>query len=1097
MLKHHQLMLFVILLTNTLCCFGQHAIQFQDPKTPEVFQFEKYGFSSISEYNGRHNTSIALHHISYGDIEYPLNISYNSNGIRVDEEASSIGLGWYFGGGMISQTVLGRDDFEYPIKTPIFYDSPVPSYCIRPYPDWYYFSSPIGSQISLDPARVQMQPDTPTKDSFSMIKLRSEGSWGGTTLLFPYGSSTYNNNTLSLPNNNFYGLTQNASSGIDVEKDIFKASFNGHTITFFIQETGTIKVLNKEKYQVTRTLVSVDSGGHHYDWTIIAPDGITYKFSERLYTITGNAYPSEVHMSLATANYNPYDGFDILVPGPVDWDNGSNHISRVWKLSKIIDTKGNEVIFEYDRLPIIRSKAGADGKIRFSNLTRNSYSGSFAVGYDDFDTDVVPLSQVSNSGKHLYITPRYSNIITEKSVLKTIRYGKTEISLQLSDRIDIPYDKKIDGINISYDGTNFKNISFSNSYFNASHNDDEQKRLRLDQLIIDAKKYAFEYETDVLPDKNSLAFDYWGLYNGMPNTTSAIDPFRFMEHLNIPSWAYSLVSQIDGKANRSAHPIHAKVGMLKKIHFPTGGISEFVYELNTFDNYYIPNYDNRLNFSNGTYATDYTQTHSQGNGLRIKEIINYSNVNDIAEKIQYSYVNGKHIPPIVFMNRDPHRSVSFSMSNTFSLITKYVATGPQITGYFSNKYQTSLLGNGDGVGYDTIEARKVDNLSQSNGKIVSHYTNVPDKELRSVLSYTGVGKYEHYDSFGYAIKDTEQENGLLTKQEIFNSNDKRVKMEENTYTSIVHFSPDNAESVLSDISYNVKHLPIGTSAFIQPLVTSHALNSFSEHIFFFYPLKQTKTLLKEKKVTEYFDDEATQTIKTYKYQYDGYYRVTSSEVLGNNNQQISKEEMDYSSTILSSRHIFTVPIHKKQTENNVVIANEFYYFGLTNNIPVLNESKLVYGNNFNTDLMSHIYYDQYDDHGNILEFHKQDDIHSTIIWGYEKQYPIAVLKNLTYTDVQAHVAQLQSLSDLDNDRTIGESGSEGALRQALNNLRTLFPDAMITTYTYDPMIGLTSVTDPKGYTSYYQYDNYSRLQHIRDADGNILSTNQYNYRTQN
>ena len=53
---------------------------------------------------------------------------------------------------------------------------------------------------------------------------------------------------------------------------------------------------------------------------------------------------------------------------------------------------------------------------------------------------------------------------------------------------------------------------------------------------------------------------------------------------------------------------------------------------------------------------------------------------------------------------------------------------------------------------------------------------------------------------------------------------------------------------------------------------------------------------------------------------------------------------------------------------------------------------------------------------------------------------------------------------------------------------------MVTTYTYAPGVGLTSTTDTKGYTSYYEYDASNRLQFVKDAEGNILSSTNYNYK---
>jgi len=81
----------------------------------------------------------------------------------------------------------------------------------------------------------------------------------------------------------------------------------------------------------------------------------------------------------------------------------------------------------------------------------------------------------------------------------------------------------------------------------------------------------------------------------------------------------------------------------------------------------------------------------------------------------------------------------------------------------------------------------------------------------------------------------------------------------------------------------------------------------------------------------------------------------------------------------------------------------------------------------------------------------------------------------------------------DNDRTFGSTGNEGALRTALNTLRSDLSNAMVTTFTYDPLIGTTSVTAPNGTAQYYEYDTYNRLQSIKDFEGNIVEEHDYNY----
>lgn len=70
---------------------------------------------------------------------------------------------------------------------------------------------------------------------------------------------------------------------------------------------------------------------------------------------------------------------------------------------------------------------------------------------------------------------------------------------------------------------------------------------------------------------------------------------------------------------------------------------------------------------------------------------------------------------------------------------------------------------------------------------------------------------------------------------------------------------------------------------------------------------------------------------------------------------------------------------------------------------------------------------------------------------------------------------------------IGDSGSE------VDEVRLHPLHAQMTTYTYDPHVGLTSETDASGRTTYYGYDGFGRLAAVRDEEGNILRTYCYNY----
>lgn len=64
----------------------------------------------------------------------------------------------------------------------------------------------------------------------------------------------------------------------------------------------------------------------------------------------------------------------------------------------------------------------------------------------------------------------------------------------------------------------------------------------------------------------------------------------------------------------------------------------------------------------------------------------------------------------------------------------------------------------------------------------------------------------------------------------------------------------------------------------------------------------------------------------------------------------------------------------------------------------------------------------------------------------------------------------------------------------IDELRLHPVDAQMTTYTYKPLVGLNSQTDAKGMITYYEYDGFQRLKHIKDQEGNIIKSYDYHYK---
>ncbi|ASZ10985.1 hypothetical protein CK934_08420 [Chitinophaga sp. MD30] len=129
-------------------------------------------------------------------------------------------------------------------------------------------------------------------------------------------------------------------------------------------------------------------------------------------------------------------------------------------------------------------------------------------------------------------------------------------------------------------------------------------------------------------------------------------------------------------------------------------------------------------------------------------------------------------------------------------------------------------------------------------------------------------------------------------------------------------------------------------------------------------------------------------------------------------------------------------------------------------------------------------YINYDNRGNLTEQGKTGDASEVYLWGYKGQYPVAKIVGSNYQVARSFINQ----AILDNP------ANEGELRTELAKIREgLSGKALVTTFTFNPLIGLTSETDPTGKTIYYEYDVFMRLKLIRDMNGKVLKQIDYQY----
>jgi YD repeat-containing protein len=226
-------------------------------------------------------------------------------------------------------------------------------------------------------------------------------------------------------------------------------------------------------------------------------------------------------------------------------------------------------------------------------------------------------------------------------------------------------------------------------------------------------------------------------------------------------------------------------------------------------------------------------------------------------------------------------------------------------------------------------------------------------------------------------------------------------------------------------------------------------------------------------------------------------RVETTNSKGEFLKTETKYAHDVNDTRLINENRIAIPlesrVYKKLGSNpEVLLSNKKTIYSDDHNPASLYLPSKIKVSKGSSSLEDRVIYHSYDDKGNPIEVSKKDGTRIVYIWGYNKTQPIAKIENATLTNIASNtITSLQNLSNLDKDIV-----SENTLRTALNTLRGIstLSESQITTFTYNPLIGVTSITDPRGKTIYYEYDSFNRLQYVKDAQKNILKENKYNYK---
>jgi YD repeat-containing protein len=1047
---------------------------------PSVNEFNRYGAFEFDEYRGIAKVEIPLLNIKQHEFELPINLGYFNGGIKVGEESGIVGLGWTINNNLpvIMQTIKDIDDFAglYFLNLPKFTGS-------------HYYPSkgrihPMVSQLST----WGMQSDIPFTNYSNL----------------PHQFVTHFN---FMPDGSNYVLTNKYErflndwgahpdvAGVDSELDIFQVNIEGVNLKFvrkaeltedytgpshldsyfrlheFANVNDLFEILDGVKGFKIKSIAN--SFNLFNGIEITSPSGIVYTFA-----LIGNIYSQSF-----SSGYGTYSNSNNV--------SDQRKIMKKFYLSKVTTITNLEIIFDYEGNNVYELNKPLSSYYRrnseFQTITNQQHEMPGTWVSDEYDgiSKQYPSENINYysfsilpSNTKSAISTTGSRVIEEYKFLKNIILPDSRVIFNYSNRVDYEGMKKLDNIqNLNIYNQQISNIVFNYSYFesdaNAAQNFDKiTKRLKLNNISINDKLYRFEYDDVSLPNKLSNSIDYWGYYNGKPNTSQLLN----LNHLGYTQTNYPPIEIINDNNHNdfSANLNYTKASLLKRLIYPTGGYSEYVYELNKFDNYLFTS-SNNINID-------------IGHGLRIKSIENYSNQNNIEDRIDFNYFGGK----CIFKKRLEKRFVEKTLHHYhyelggavlqypwFNIFTKKSAM--IIEASLGNYLGSTLSNTQDYIGYDKVEI-----VNSNSGKTVRFFSNSPYSSIIIADDNKNRMNYIFHDRYFKG-------NGLLLKEEIRDSSNNLLKEETNQYT----LSTNNRKR------YSIKVSPYADYARLNAFQLSVAnIPTYPLYNLTFYPVYANNVRLNKKTIKEYFGLNTVE--KNINYLFGEYANKNAGhEILyeynsANSGVTFVREDKYIGFIGDDSKNIFN-KIGSIYEVNHFSNSDETEYFRgshfteINYDIMTMNPVNKSSYKGMNDVSYNKVSFDLFDVRGNLLQYHKENGIYISYIYAYNSTLPVAKIENMAYASIP--VSRITAIQNATDTGTYDETNVRTVL-DALRNDPAL-QNAMVSTYIHKPLVGVTSVTDPKGDTQTYEYDGFNRLKVVRDKEGNKLSENEYHYRPQN
>lgn len=531
-------------------------------ETPNAASFNKYIDNPIGLYTGAPDVNIPLYTLKDGSIEVPITLRYNTSGIKVNEEAGWVGLGWNLNvGGVITRQAVGGID-RHPIRGSEVYNADKNIDTIMNIYDPDRDRKPVDFITTPWSNRMREAFDWFLREP-SMRLVQDEGRLSPDVFYFSYPGASGK-----------FIIDQRNDSVYVMERE------NDVRIELVLEKNSPAISVTSDGRGITRFIMTQPEGiVHYFDYfsNVLTSDAATRPLSET-YVLVKTVYPNGQKVRYT---YDSYMHYNFIYSEQIQ--SGDNRTAR--RLDSTALPADLQRSYGSQLLTV-----GSGREFVLATMSTDNYSVEFVHSDREDLPDVRKLDHV---------------IVTNH--------------MKMVKRVCFEYDYFQGRSDIDSWSVRVRS-SLLNSKRTTNH---FTKRLKLLSVYSlgeqeeEADKYSFFYNNKQLPRKDSFAMDYWGYYNGQTSNHSYIpEAYNLMWHRSADYDKIKKMPVQSGTefslAQRGYDFSYCVAGMLTGVQYPTGGYKSFIYEPNTFVDYIIPTIaqtkDNTLNFRKQIRDNNSSQT---------------------------------------------------------------------------------------------------------------------------------------------------------------------------------------------------------------------------------------------------------------------------------------------------------------------------------------------------------------------------------------------------------------------------------------------------------------------------------------------------------